>query len=120
MIDEIKNELLDRGLNDLLWLGLVIQVTGRHAGASVTDRAVIKPTLKVISEMLKSGHIIAGQIARGSDDVLYVRSWDLTPEDAVARIREEWSALESLPTPGQIAWFELTDAGREEAQRISR
>lgn len=120
MIEEIKNELLDVGLYDLFYFGWVIQVTSRHLDVSPTDPAVVEPALQAIAEMLETGHVIVGQTERDSEDLVYVRSWELSPDDAAHRIRKEWSALEGLPTPGQIAWFELTDAGRDEARRLGR
>ena len=119
MIGEIRNELLDEGLYGLLDLGWVIQVTSQQIRASPSDPVVVEPVLKVIEEMLEAGLIIAGLTARDSEDLVYVRSWDLIPMDAVDRIRKEWGALESLPTPGQVAWFELTEAGRDEARRLA-
>lgn len=118
MIEEIKNELLDCGLDDLLYLAWAIQVTSRHLGTSPTDPVVVEPTLRAIAEMLEAGHIVAGPTGRDSEDRLYVRAWDLSPRDTAERIRAEWSGLGDPPTPGQVAWFELTDAGRAEATRL--
>lgn len=50
---------------------------------SPTDPTVAEPRLKVIAEMLKSGHFVAGPTDRG-----------------------------------QIAWFELIEAGRAKAAAI--
>jgi hypothetical protein len=120
LAEEIKNELLNYGLDDLLDLGWVIQVTGRHIGVSPIDPAVVEPTLRVVTEMLEAGHLVAGPTGRNREDLLYVRSWGLSPKEAVDRIRKDWSAIDGLPTPGQIAWFELTDAGRAAAEQMSR
>lgn len=120
MTEEIKNELLNYGLDDLLDLGWVIQVTSRHIGVSPTDPAVVEPTLRVVAEMLESGHLVAGPTARNREDLLYVRSWGLSPQETVDRIRKDWSALDGMPTPGQVAWFELTDAGRAAAEQMPR
>lgn len=80
----------------MFYLAWVIQVTSRHIGVSPTDPAVVEPTLKVITEMLEARQILAGGTARDSQDLVYVRSWDLSPQDAVERIRAEWSALHDL------------------------
>lgn len=40
--------------------------------------------------------------------------WDLPPEAAVARIEREWEELGRTPTIGELAWFRLTDVGRNE------
>lgn len=119
MTEKIKNELLDYGLDDMFYVGWAIQVTSRHLGTSPTDPAIVEPMLKVITQMLEAGHIVAGPIDKDpADGLLYVRSWDLSPEETVHKIREGLNVLDDLPTPGQVAWFELTDAGRAEATRL--
>ena len=48
MNNDLRNELLDRDLNDMLHLSEVISGTSRHLGMHPHDAAVMGPTLEAI------------------------------------------------------------------------
>jgi hypothetical protein len=77
------------------------------------------PTLQVIHDLLESGYVVAGQVAKDENELLYIRSWDLSPSETVKRIERDWSALGRPPKPGEVVWLELTDSGRAKIRSIS-
>jgi hypothetical protein len=114
------DELLDRGLDDMLQLSEVIGVTGRHLGKRIHDRSVEAMTLELIGDLLQSGDAIAGDLDQDSGKILYVRSWGLSPSATVERIEREWRELAKPPNLGDVVWMELTESGREKARDTRR
>jgi hypothetical protein len=119
MTDQIRNELLDRGLTDILHLPEIVSVVGRHLSMSVGDDSVMSPTLEAIRDLLDSGYAIAGYVTKNDKGLLQIRSWDMSPSDSVKRIECDWSELGRPPNPGEVVWLELTDAGRAKIHSIS-
>jgi hypothetical protein len=79
------------------------------------ERALIHPrdartlAVGIAAELLFGGYAIAGDVT--SDG--FVR-WEATPQEAFERVVTAW--LHDgfpRPTPGQYAWFDITDKGRE-------
>jgi hypothetical protein len=113
----LRNELLVRGLSDMLQLSELISVTSRLLNLHPHDPEIMRPTLDVIFDLLDPGYAIAGDTIRDIDNFLYVRSWKLSPTETVTRIESEWRNLERPPNLGDVVWLELTGAGRIEARR---
>jgi hypothetical protein len=118
MSQTVRNELLDRGLSDMLQLGEMAWVARRHLGGSPSEPDVIRVTTEVISELLDSGYAIMGDVVK-DEGLLCVCSWELSTADTVKRIEDEWRALGGPPNLGDVGWLELTDAGRAEARALS-
>jgi hypothetical protein len=115
----IKDELLDRGLDDMLQLSEIAGVVRRHRDIALTDEsAVVSPTIEVIHDLLASGYAVAGEVVKDREGLLMVRSWDLGPSETTTRIEKLWGALEHPITLGDVVWLELTDAGRDEARAV--
>lgn len=111
---------MDRGLADILQLSEIIGVVSRHCNKSVDDTALVTPTLEVIHDLLESGYVVAGQVATDEKtDLLYIRSWEMSPSDTVRRIEHDWRELGRTPNLGEVVWLELTDAGRAKIRSIS-
>jgi hypothetical protein len=110
-------ELIDRGLDDMLDLEEVVWITSRHLGRKPRDKAVIGPSLETIGELLERGYAVVGNLDRGEDGLLYVRPWGLGSEVAVERIGENWDELYDPEHLDDRVWLELTEAGREQARR---
>jgi hypothetical protein len=119
MDPDLQNDLLARGLDDLLQLVEIISVVGGHVGIDRHDQSVMDPTLKVIYCLLSSGYAIAGSVEKDDKGILRIRSWGLSPSDTVSRIEEKWRELEKPPNLGDVVWLELTDRGRAEALKVS-
>jgi hypothetical protein len=118
MTQTLRNELLDRGLSDMLQLSEMASVARRHLGGSPSESEVIRVTTEVISDLLGSGYAIVGDVVK-DEKLLCVRSWGLSTADTVRRIEDEWRALGRPPNLGDVGWLELTDAGRAEARAVS-
>lgn len=113
----IKNELLDRNLDDMLQLGEIAGVVRRHRGIALTDESVVMPpTLEVIRELLEAKYVIAGNVVKDEEGLLMVKSWGLEPSETARRIEKEWRELGHPLTLGDVVWLELTDIGREKAR----
>jgi hypothetical protein len=119
MNTDLRNELLDRGLSDMLQLGEMAHVARRHLPAASDERDVVAATLEVITDFLESKYAIVGDVRRDPDDgLLYVHSWALGPTDTAERIEREWLAIGRLEGLGEVCWLELTQNGRLEARRL--
>jgi hypothetical protein len=114
----LRNELLDRGLSDMLQLGEMASVAHRHLPAAVDERDVVAATLEIITDLLESDYAIVGDVTRDPDGLLCVRSWALGPSDSAERIEREWLAIGRLQGLGEVCWLELTENGRLEARRL--
>lgn len=114
----IQNELLDRGLDDMLQLSEIAAVVRRHRDIALTDEwAVVSPTIEVIRELLESRYAIAGTVVRDREGLLMVQSWDLGPSETSSRIEKEWRELEHPVTLSDVVWLELTDAGGDKDRK---
>jgi hypothetical protein len=119
MNDGVCNELLDRGLDDILQLSEMASVARRHLGGSPSEAEVMRVTTDIIGELLGAGHAIVGNVIR-DEGLLCVRSWGLGVSETIERIEDEWRALGRSPNLGDICWLELTEAGREYALSVFR
>lgn len=118
MNQSLRNELLNRGLSDMLQLDEMASVARRHLGGSPSEAEVMQATTEVVGELVGSGYAIVGDVVK-DEGLLCVRSWELSTADTVKRIEDEWRALGRMPNLGEVCWLELTDAGRSEAQAIA-
>lgn len=118
MTNDLRNELLDQGLRDILRLSWVISVVGGHLSKGVGDADVKEQTLGILREMLEAGYFVAGEVAKDDGGVLYVQPWKLSPEGVVNRIASEWRFLAEEHSLGDICWLELTSVGRAMIQSI--
>jgi hypothetical protein len=119
MEDELRNELLDRALSDILQLSEMRSVVVRHLPIETDENGVQQATLGVIADLVESGAAIVGDVVRDTEGLLCIRSWELPPTAAVQRIEREWRAL-GTPNLGDVCWLELTESGRSEAHRLAR
>jgi hypothetical protein len=115
MNDGIRNELLDRGLDDILQLDEMASIVGRHLGGSPNEAEVMQVTTRIVGELVDAGYAIVGDVAKDDEGVLYVSSWSLESADTIKRIEDEWRALGRPPNLGDVCWLELTVSGRTHA-----
>jgi hypothetical protein len=120
MNDAIRNELLDRGLDDILQLDEMASVARRHLGGSASEVEVMQVTTGIIRELMNAGYAIVGNVAKDDEGILYISSWGLGPADTTKRIEEEWGALGRMPNLGEVCWLELTETGRAHALNVYR
>jgi hypothetical protein len=113
----LHNELLDRGLSDMLQLSEMASVAKHHLGGSPSEGEIMRETTGVISELMGSGYAIVGDVAR-DEGLLCVQSWGLGAAETIKRVEDEWRALGRMPNLGEVCWLELTDAGRAKAREL--
>lgn len=118
MTSQVRNELLDRGLTDVLHLPEIVSVVSRQLGKTMEDPIVMESTLEAIRDLLETDCAIAGYMVRDGDGLLHVSSWEIPVADAVKRIERDWTELGRLPKPGEVAWLEVTDVGRAKVESI--
>lgn len=120
MNDGVRNELLDRGLDDILQLCEMASVARRHLGGSPSEAEVVQVTTEIIGELLDAGYAIVGNVAKDDEGILYISSWGLESADTIKRIEDEWRALGRPPNLGDVCWLELTESGRAHALDVYR
>lgn len=105
-IEEIKNVLLNECSVDYVGLWEVISHVEYETKQS--DPQTVRETVMVlITKLLREGLIKAG----APKDTGGFVAWQLSPEETVKRIHDEWNALGREPDLGDIVWFTTTEAG---------
>jgi hypothetical protein len=99
-------DVLTRGLDDWIQAGEVASVA-MDLGAAQTAEQVRELSILVISELLNSGLMEAGDL-RPSGFI----PWGLPAPEALKRIETEWLQLPEGPDLGGICWLNLTEKGR--------
>lgn len=116
--DRMVEALLVEGLDDFLdlcWCNGVVREVGRFDVDYVTDAPNLREaTLTAIKSVLAEGLMEIGDLTNDEGVV----PWELSAEEAVARVRREWLALGRLPNLWEIGWLELTPKGKQIAMEI--
>jgi hypothetical protein len=106
----LANEILKRGMEDLIQLAEIISVA--H---SVFDIELGPQMISTVSEcvgsLLNQRLVLVGDLDY-SGSPLKVKPWPGEPSETVDRIIREWTALSRDPGLGEICWLELTAEGR--------
>jgi hypothetical protein len=108
----LTEDLLQRGLTDIIPLSEMISVARRHGFERLED--IRENVISSLATMLRDGWIILGDAVE-KDGLVRVHAWSLSPSDTVSRLRREWEKLEEV-RPGDVCWLELTEAGRRVAE----
>jgi hypothetical protein len=112
----LTSEILGYGLEDFLDLSWIMQIVARSVGVKPADEsAVYETTIGVVRDLLTLGLATAGDAREDEKGLFEVQPWGLGPLESVKRIEDSWRALPHSPKAGDIAWLELTDAGRAAA-----
>ena len=80
---------------------------------------VISLTVDTILYLLENNLAIAGDPVKDEQNYVEIKSWDLTPAEAVERIEREWRELGSFIDSGKVVWLELTDIGRAKGLELA-
>jgi hypothetical protein len=120
MNQALHNELLDRGLSDILQLSEMAGVARRHLGGSPSEDEVMRATTEIVGELVDAGYAIVGDVAKDDKGILYISSWGLGSADTVKRIEDGWRSLGRPPNLGDVCWLELTESGRAHALDVYR
>ena len=109
-IAELKEELLREAAEDHRGLWVLPWSLREELGIEdPEERRLI--TLRMVSGLLEAGLVRAGF---PTPDGLGFEPWAETVDEAMARIAHEWDALGREPDIGEIAWFDITEKGREQ------
>ena len=116
--EDARNALLLEGLNDMLSLGWIEQTVGAVEGKKRNDPSLVQSVAEAIQELLEADYAIAGNVVKDpANGLLMVKAWGLTSDATVERILRERDELDG-PARGSLVWLELTDRGRDEAQKL--
>jgi hypothetical protein len=111
--DEIEIDEASRGIlldcaEDYVGLWVVIREVRRFLPSEATDAEVRDRTLRVLRQLLEANLIQAG-LPR--PDGTKFDSWNLSADDTIERIAQEWETLIDEPNIGDIVWFWTTEDG---------
>lgn len=114
----LQNEVLSRGLDDIVQFAEVISVAYNILG--INDDAVLRDEVETCCRLLVDGGLaIFGDLASEETDSgtrLSVTPW-LGDGSAVTReIERRWKRLHRWPDLNEIGWLSLTDRGVREAK----
>jgi hypothetical protein len=101
---EIRERFLTMCAGGRPWLHWLYWMFGGRVRAQHPDHAK-EPTLELLSELLRSGDIVAG----APQGWFGFEAWDLSLEESIERIREGWDALERPPNHGDLAAFTMPE-----------
>ena len=116
--DQIIAEVLQRGLDDWVYLAEVAGVVRSHS-VSPDTAEVMLTTIGVIEELLNEGFVRVGDLL-GSGNQLRFQPWEVSVRAAVAEIEKRW--LEYGGPLGRdgandVCWISNTEEGDELARR---
>jgi hypothetical protein len=108
--DTLENEILKRGLEDIIQLAEVIGV------AHGILRIEIGPTMfdavaECFHSLLSRNLAVVGDLGH-SGSPLTVVPWVGDTDAIVNRVIDDWKALQRDPGLSEICWLELTEEGR--------
>ena len=97
----LLSELITEARTDEVGLWLIIASLRDETG--ITDPMQLREaTLDFVRKFLDSGDVVAGYYR---PDGSGVSIWDMSTDDVVARIRQEWDRLGREPNIGEIVTF---------------
>ncbi|APX33828.1 hypothetical protein BH708_15170 [Brachybacterium sp. P6-10-X1] len=103
----LEERLRETGRDAWIHPGHVVDLLARSGALEDTEFERRGPDL--LGRLLGRGEIRAGFVSGGR-----FTPWDLPLAEVVEHIGTTWDAIGGrTPGPGMIAWFELTDAGRD-------
>jgi hypothetical protein len=99
--EEVLDSLAEECHEDHVGLWRVVNAARFDLGLSDPSetRAV---TLRLVRRLLDERGM---QVGHPAPDGRHFVAWGLSPEQAVQRIEQEWSALGREPNIGEVAWF---------------
>jgi hypothetical protein len=100
----LVEDLLARGISDWIYVAEVVFVARR---SGLTDTEGLRGlALGLMTEMMVRRLMVPGDV-----DEFGFQPWPSTLGEAIQRIEETWDEEELSPTPGSVAWFNLTPKG---------
>ncbi|HVX90857.1 MAG TPA: hypothetical protein VHC20_04480 [Candidatus Paceibacterota bacterium] len=94
------NDILTECREDYVGLWSVIRQLRR---GGIEEAAVFETTMNLLSTWLHEGKIVAGSFDTRIDNDFHV--WQMSPDEALARIAREWRGLGHDPNLGDVVWI---------------
>jgi hypothetical protein len=123
-LQDCVNDLLIRGLDDIIQAAEITSVAMQVGGAATQDE-VRDLSLGLIREVVHLGLMELGDIVGTGiyNPTLKVeigkfQRWDHSFEEAMERVACEWRALGRNPSLGEICWLCNTEKGNEVARQL--
>lgn len=113
MTNRLAEQLLVDGLDDWLHLADIAWVA-RQFTHSTESQNVISVATEALAALLDQELIQIGEVSDGG-----FFEWHMTNEEAIARVRREWLALDREPQPGDVCWVANTALGNEHARKVA-
>jgi hypothetical protein len=80
------------------------------------DMQIIKETsLMVIKKIMESDFIIVGGLNNNNEFI----SWDLSIEETIIKIENDWDNLNTFLKPSEMAVFQITEKGLQELENLA-
>jgi hypothetical protein len=99
--DDVLESLVEECHEDHVGLWRVVNAVRFDLGATNPSQTRAL-TLQLVRSLL---HERGMQVGQPNPDGRHFDSWGLSPDQAVSRIEQEWSALGHDPNIGEVAWF---------------
>ncbi len=104
VINEVDALLREEARSDCVGLWAVLWEVRQRLPA-LTSEAARAVVLAAVRKALDEGGVVAGEFVEGDEGHWAFASWDLAPDQAIARIERDWSSLGREPNLGDIASF---------------
>ncbi len=99
--DEVLQSLAEECEADHVGLWEIVHAVRLDLGSqNPTETRAL--TLQLVRRLLDQQGM---QVGHPASDGRHFVSWDLSPEQVVRRIEQEWTALGREPNIGEVAWF---------------
>lgn len=115
MIDDLEQEILNRGLDDIIQLSEIVSVAREDLNVQEGDK-LFAVVFRCLASLVGRGWAIVGDLD-DAEPPLAVVPWSGSSDEVAERAISEWRALGRLPDLGEICWLELTDSGSAAARR---
>lgn len=113
MMSVLAQEILLIGLVDFVGLWEIIR-NAKRLEPSATGKAIQDSVVNAIAELLERGFVTPGEPTPDGG----FADWALDSDEALKRVRNDWTRLGSEPNVGDIVWLANTQAGDEKARRL--
>jgi hypothetical protein len=113
-LDDFHKEILGECADDDIGLWVIIRhASGDFLYPDVVAEPVRRKALAVIKDLLEEGLIEAGTFHK-----MIYNPINLSVDETIRFIEEEWDALRRSPSLGDVCWFRATPKGEQLAHDL--
>lgn len=114
LLGRLREHLLRDALGECLPLALVHSVVTQETDGSLSTRQ--KVLLQTVRSLIEDGLMVVGRIGGEADEC--VEPWDMSLDDAMARIYDEYVVHHDDRNWVFRTWFALTERGEQAARAL--